>query len=508
MSIVISILGIVVIVAGIIFSGSNEDRSNLHKLMYGLLSVVSGVLLLLWASLVNVGAGKIGIVKFNNAINVEYLKSGWHLINPIAQYVEIDPRTKYYTFNHSKRENESDTLHVKCNDGSIINVGLSLLYHIIPGEKAFLSAEGGLDCREKIISPISEMVISKVISDNNFSGNGIVDWNVLAKQVRWAMKAELKKYGIKAEQLLVSNWNSPHLDVPAMELQNTYYAVALPQTKTVVDAFAAIVNTSKPKIVFNPQEEVLNTTETHIAKPAPIENDDVTTLLVADEAAANPCKAMDENTFDAVKQMVLASGTSTYQKLTTAQQLITSNCFTANQVSDFLKLLPTKDAQLEFAKQAYLRTVDKNKFYVEVANNFGKTSKRQLVRYIMHLMREKNNDKVELIEMAKGLTEGDILAKAMDDNTFDFFKQIIARSKRVSTQLDVATQVAYSHYFTAEQVAAIVKLLPDNDSKLAFAEVAFPRTIDRKKYTMVAENLDKFTRQKLDDYVVALYAVK
>jgi hypothetical protein len=217
---------------------------------------------------------------------------------------------------------------------------------------------------------------------------------------------------------------------------------------------------------------------------------------------------MDENTFDAVKQMVLASGTSTYQKLTTAQQLITSNCFTANQVSDFLKLLPTKDAQLEFAKQAYLRTVDKNKFYVEVANNFGKTSKRQLVRYIMHLMREKNNDRVELIEMAKGLTEGDILAKAMDDNTFDFFKQIIARSKRVSTQLDVATQVAYSHYFTAEQVAAIVKLLPDNDSKLAFAEVAFPRTIDRKKYTMVAENLDKFTRQKLDDYVVALYAVK
>ena len=494
-----------VIVAALIYAANNESRTNLQKLVLGLISVCTGVLLLFWASLVKVDEGKVGLIKFNGEVKPEFLTCGWHLINPIAEYVEVDPQTKYFNFND---DNNKDTISVKCKDGSILKFGLSLYYHLIPGEKSFLNIESGIDYKRKIIISLTQQALCKIIVENNYSAEQLFNWDELQARMRFALRRELKQYGIKAEQLIVSNWNPVYDKVPSID-KDTYFAAQQNTLKipTAMPREENVIALEKPKIVFQRDDEelvVVDNTKLQQSLSGNDDSEDKEDLAQAPEAA---CQAMDEHTFVAIKQMI-ANGDNTYDKLTTAQKLINSNCFTSNQISDFLKLLPTKDAQLEFAKQAYLRTVDKNRFYVAVSSNFNKSSKKKLVKSIMHTMHANGGNKSELNAKAKDLTEEDVVAKAMDDKTFEFFKQIIARSKKISTQIDVATQVAYSHYFTAQQVSEIVQLLPNNDTKLAFAEVAFARTIDRKMYTMVAQTLDNFSRKRLDDYVIALYAGK
>src|SRR5262249_17283634 len=89
------------------------------------------------------------------------------------------------------------------------------------------------------------------------------------------------------------------------------------------------------------------------------------------------CKPMDAGSFDNVKKALDAIGDDTYKKLTTVEDVIAGNCFSAQQVSELVNLLPTDDAKMEFAKKAYFKTVDKRNYDV-VAGSFEKKDGKEL----------------------------------------------------------------------------------------------------------------------------------
>ena len=69
-------------------------------------------------------------------------------------------------------------------------------------------------------------------------------------------------------------------------------------------------------------------------------------------------------------------------RLTLAKQVVTSNPMNTNQILDICKLFDFESNKLEFAKFAYLRCTDKNKYYLlNEAFSFD-SSKRELDEYI------------------------------------------------------------------------------------------------------------------------------
>lgn len=215
---------------------------------------------------------------------------------------------------------------------------------------------------------------------------------------------------------------------------------------------------------------------------------------------------MDDKSFGSAKQMVASIGDNTYNMLTTARKVITTNCFTSEQVADFVKLLPTEDSKLEFAKIAYLRTVDRNEFYEKLAGNFDKRSNKILRKYIINLLHRSKGKTSGDGQAGLMSGESDMIAGMMNEETFQYFKQMVLSSPGKDSKLAVARKIVDCHFLTSEQVLEIVKLLPETDSRLEFAEEAYVRTTDKRMFIKVANFFDDNTRKRLDNYVMTMYA--
>ncbi len=74
---------------------------------------------------------------------------------------------------------------------------------------------------------------------------------------------------------------------------------------------------------------------------------------------------------------------------------------------------------------------------------------------------------------------------AMDPQSFSDAKQAIAGSSFDDTKLSTAKTIAANNYFTTDQVIEICKIFSFDDSRLAFAKVAYKRTVDNGAYYKV-----------------------
>lgn len=99
-------------------------------------------------------------------------------------------------------------------------------------------------------------------------------------------------------------------------------------------------------------------------------------------AATTGCRyPMDANSFNSAKETVKkASFDET--KLSTAKTILSSNCFSTNQVIEICKLFGFEATKLDFAKFAYAKTTDPGNYF-KVANVFDfDASKTELNDYI------------------------------------------------------------------------------------------------------------------------------
>ena len=548
MAIYVGILGILIIIAGIAFSRPSDRKINLTKLLYGAGLVSFGVLLLCWASLVNVRSGYFGVVNLNGHIEPEVLDNGWHLVNPMSKIVLLDSRTQYDIITKNEdRQGNSDTLSVVSADGHVLKVGLKLGYHIVADNAANLYTESGLAYKNKIIAPIAKDLLSKTIHSFDANVLSADKWEELQARLNHEIQNELRRHGLKVDEIIVSNFGTDNniirdIKEPVLlasnikieagtkeisnEVKETTVATQLKPAQPVaikrVENTATKVETELTVNTIKPQLKLStgDISDISIETVAVVNKTDVVVAAinaigpesnVTPETVSTDCKPMDDGSFGNVKKMLQSTGDNTYQKLTVAEKVITANCFTSDQVSDFVNLLPTQDSKLEFAKQAYLRTVDRSHYY-KVASNFDKKSKKQLGKYILHLMHRTgprtNSNEIQAVLNADEPGIYVLVDRPMDDISFEATKKLILSSGSEEKMLLTVMSVANRNSFTAEQVLEIVKLLPNPDAKLSFAEAAFKKTTNRQSFSLVAESLDSHARKMLNDYVVTLYASK
>ena len=90
---------------------------------------------------------------------------------------------------------------------------------------------------------------------------------------------------------------------------------------------------------------------------------------------------MDHNRFSEAKKTITQANFED-TKLSTAQAILSSNCFSTDQVAQICHLFGFESTKLEFAKYAYDKTTDKYNYF-KVGNVFDfEFSKEELNKFI------------------------------------------------------------------------------------------------------------------------------
>ena len=201
------ILGIVVLLAGLVISKINDKISFLGKpLMSGGFALLG--IGILFASVVQIDAGYIGIQKLYGKVQPDILNSGLHLINPLLDVEKVDTRTQNYTMSGVHNEGDKlgdDAIRVLSADGLEVTIDLTVLYRIIPADAPNLLRETGLDYKDKIVRPIARTRIR----DNAVYYDAVSLYSTkrdeFQARIYKALEEEFKKRGLMLENLLIRN---------------------------------------------------------------------------------------------------------------------------------------------------------------------------------------------------------------------------------------------------------------------------------------------------------------
>lgn len=94
--------------------------------------------------------------------------------------------------------------------------------------------------------------------------------------------------------------------------------------------------------------------------------------------------AMNNANFEEAKRTVAANGFDE-TRLSTAKQIVSSNCLNTNQIAALIKIFGFEESKLDFAKYAYDFCVDRNNYF-KIANSFSfESSKTELNNYLQSM---------------------------------------------------------------------------------------------------------------------------
>jgi len=208
---IVLILGIVLLIAGFIISPHSLTSSRLRlPLRYaGLAFILIG---LFTASLVEIGAGEVGVKLLFGNVQSDVLGSGLHFINPLMEVTKMDTKTQNYTMSAVRDEGAregDDAIRVLTSDGLEVVIDLTVLYRVLPTDAPRIVRETGLDYTDKIVRPLA----STRIRDNAVYYDAVSLYSIkrdeFQRRIYESIAGEFQKRGLVLEQLLIRNITLP-----------------------------------------------------------------------------------------------------------------------------------------------------------------------------------------------------------------------------------------------------------------------------------------------------------
>lgn len=206
------VLGIILLI--VTLSIAKLVPYNMVKAVKGLqmLSYVMIALGALSSAIVQIDAGYIGVKKLFGKVQGDVLTSGLHVINPLAEVIEVDTRTQNYTMSGVHDEGTQvgdDAIRVLTADGLEVVIDLTVLYRVIGTDAPRLIKEVGMDYRDKIVRPIARTSIR----DNAVYYDAVALYSTKRDEfqirITKSLDDEFKKRGLMLENLLVRNITLP-----------------------------------------------------------------------------------------------------------------------------------------------------------------------------------------------------------------------------------------------------------------------------------------------------------
>jgi regulator of protease activity HflC (stomatin/prohibitin superfamily) len=205
------ILGIILLIGGFVISPHSLTAGRLRlPLRYaGLAFILIG---LFTASLVEIGAGEVGVKLLFGNVQSDVLGSGLHFINPLMEVTKMDTKTQNYTMSAVRDEGAregDDAIRVLTSDGLEVVIDLTVLYRVLPSDAPRIVRETGLDYTDKIVRPLARTRIR----DNAVYYDAVSLYSIkrdeFQRRIYESIAGEFQKRGLVLEQLLIRNISLP-----------------------------------------------------------------------------------------------------------------------------------------------------------------------------------------------------------------------------------------------------------------------------------------------------------
>jgi len=208
---ILSLFGIIAIIVAFTINKSSEFyfRFGTTMKIIGSLFVVIGIFL---ASIVQIGAGEVGVQSLYGSVSNDILESGLHVINPLVDVKTFDKKTQNYTMSSIHDEgdkNGDDAIRVLTADGLEVIIDLTILYRVIPAKTPDILKQIGVDYKNIVVRPITRTKIR----DNAVYYDAVSLYSTKRNEFQTRIFADIEKdfkaRGIQLEQLLIRNINLP-----------------------------------------------------------------------------------------------------------------------------------------------------------------------------------------------------------------------------------------------------------------------------------------------------------
>lgn len=193
------------------------DVENLHKVKHAkkIFFSIFGLIILAWlffSSIVIVEAGETGVYSLFGKVKDQELKSGFHLVIPLAKVTPMSIRTEEYTMSIAQGEGKkygADAITSLTKEGLNVDLDMTVLYRLEEDKASAVYKDVGLDYEEKIIRPMIRTSIRDVIA--NYEAKDIYSEKreEAAQQIAEKLKVAVEPRGIIIENVLLRNVNLP-----------------------------------------------------------------------------------------------------------------------------------------------------------------------------------------------------------------------------------------------------------------------------------------------------------
>lgn len=161
--------------------------------------IVFALLILLWASIAYVPAGSVGVLTLFGRVTGEALPEGTHLVNPFKVNNTMSVRTQMI----------KETASVPSNEGLIINMDTSLLFHLNPGNAADVYQKVGPRYQDVVVEPNLRSAVREVTSSHTANTLYSGEREKVAQQIFAHLQRELGRRGIVVENVLLRDIQLP-----------------------------------------------------------------------------------------------------------------------------------------------------------------------------------------------------------------------------------------------------------------------------------------------------------
>lgn len=223
------------------------------------------------------------------------------------------------------------------------------------------------------------------------------------------------------------------------------------------------------------QKEIVSTSETDTKVNPSLETNTVV-------------NGMSDGDFINAKNQI-TSQRSDAKKLEEAKKIVDKNALSAEQVKEMVPIFLFEDNRLEFAKYAYVKTIDQDNYGL-VQETLEKENHKFLEDYIKHI-----NTKESENTLASGPSE-------LSSEDFEALKQKLRGLALESHKLERAKTIVDRSKVSAMQVKQINDLFELEETRLEFAKYAYTQTLNQQEYNLVREGLGKNTsKYALDRFI-------
>jgi regulator of protease activity HflC (stomatin/prohibitin superfamily) len=158
-------------------------------------------LLLLFSSVVSIPTGHVGVLTLFGRVTGEALGEGIHVINPLKSVQRLSIQT----------QSVKETANVPSNEGLILALDTSLLFHLDRAKAAEVYQKVGANYAEKIVEPTMRAAIRAATSAHTANALYTNARELVQQQIQDELTTQLSQRGVIVENVLLRDVQLPSM---------------------------------------------------------------------------------------------------------------------------------------------------------------------------------------------------------------------------------------------------------------------------------------------------------